>query len=45
LPKYMITTEDVGRAMLQVAKHGASERVLENRALGDLAREYSRAAG
>ena len=41
-PKYMITTEDVGRAMLQVAKHGADKRVLENYELGALSQAYSR---
>lgn len=41
-PKYVITTEDVGRAMLQVAKHGADKRVLENHDLGALSRAYSR---
>jgi uncharacterized protein YbjT (DUF2867 family) len=41
-PKYVITTEDVGRAMLQVAGRGARERVLENRELGELSRAYSR---
>ena len=29
-PKYVTTTERVGRAMLHVAKHGADKRVLEN---------------
>ena len=29
-PKYMTTTEQVGRAMLHVAKHGADKPVLEN---------------
>lgn len=36
-PKYVTTTEEVGRAMLHVAKRGAPKRVLENediRALG-----------
>ena len=28
-PKYVTTTEQVGRAMLKVAKHGAAKRVLE----------------
>lgn len=40
--RYMITTEDVGRSMLQIAKHGAPKRVLENRDLAALSREYSR---
>jgi uncharacterized protein YbjT (DUF2867 family) len=29
-PKYVTTTEQIGRAMLQVAKHGAPKRVLES---------------
>ena len=29
-PGYVTTTEEVGRAMLEVAKHGAAKRVLEN---------------
>ena len=29
-PKYVTTTEQLGRAMLHVAKHGAPKRVLEN---------------
>lgn len=44
-PGYVISTEDVGRAMLQVAKHGAAERVLENQALGALSQAYSRPEG
>ena len=31
LPSYVTTTEQLGRAMLAVAKHGAPRRVLENR--------------
>ena len=30
-PGYVTTTEEVGRAMLEVAKHGAAKRVLESR--------------
>lgn len=30
LPKYVTTTEQVGRAMLRVARNGATKRVLEN---------------
>jgi uncharacterized protein YbjT (DUF2867 family) len=45
LPKYVITTEDVGRSMLQVAKHGAPKRLLENGDLAVLSREYSRPGG
>lgn len=44
-PKYVITTEDVGRSMLQVAKHGAGKRVLENHDLGALSRAYLRPGG
>ena len=29
-PGYVTTTEEVGRAMLEVAKHGAPKRILEN---------------
>jgi hypothetical protein len=29
-PKYVTTTEEVGRAMLEAAKHGAPKPVLEN---------------
>jgi len=28
--KYVTTTEDLGRAMIKIAKHGAPKRVLEN---------------
>jgi hypothetical protein len=30
-PRYVTTTEEVGRAMLEAAKHGAPKPVLENR--------------
>jgi uncharacterized protein YbjT (DUF2867 family) len=30
LPKYVTTKEQVGRAMIKIAKHGAPKRVLEN---------------
>jgi hypothetical protein len=30
LPKYVTTSEQVGRAMLHVIQHGADKRVLEN---------------
>lgn len=36
-PKYMITTEQVGKAMLAVAKRGASKQILENRDLAEIA--------
>jgi hypothetical protein len=29
-PRFVTTTEEVGRAMLEVAKHGAPKRVIEN---------------
>ena len=29
-PRFVTTTEEVGRAMIEVAKHGAPKRVLEN---------------
>jgi uncharacterized protein YbjT (DUF2867 family) len=45
LPRYVITTEDVGRSMIQVARHGAEKQVLENADLAALSREYSRAGG
>ena len=30
-PNYVTTTEQLGRAMIQVAKHGASKHILESR--------------
>jgi uncharacterized protein YbjT (DUF2867 family) len=36
--KYMTTTEELGRAMLQTAKHGAPKRVIENADIASLAR-------
>jgi hypothetical protein len=30
MPKYVTTTEQIGRAMLKVVRHGAAKRVLEN---------------
>jgi len=36
-PNYVTTTEDVGRAMLEVAKHGAPKAILENRDINALA--------
>jgi uncharacterized protein YbjT (DUF2867 family) len=44
-PKYVITTEDVGRSMLEVARHGAPKQALENVDLAALSRAYSRPAG
>jgi len=37
LPQFITTTENVGRAMLQVAKHGGPKRLLENRDINALA--------
>jgi uncharacterized protein YbjT (DUF2867 family) len=37
LPKYVTTTELVGRAMIRVAKVGAPERVIENRDINAIA--------
>lgn len=37
LPKYMTTTEQVGRAMLHVARHGAPKTILENDDINALA--------
>ncbi|QDF07701.1 MULTISPECIES: NAD(P)H-binding protein [Myxococcus] len=36
-PTFVTTTEQLGRAMLAVARQGASKRVLENRDINDLA--------
>jgi len=35
-PKYMTTTEQLGRAMLKVARRGASKRILENSDIRDV---------
>lgn len=35
-PKYMLTNEQLGRAMLKVAKDGAPKRVLESSDIGTL---------
>ena len=35
-PDYVTTTEQLGRAMIQVARHGAPKRVLENRDINAL---------
>jgi len=37
IPGYVTTTEAVGRAMLQVARHGAPKAILENRDINALA--------
>ncbi len=36
LPKYVTTTECVGRAMLNVVRHGAPKRLLENQDINEL---------
>ena len=36
LPKYVTTTEQVGRAMIKIAKMGAPKRVLENQDINNL---------
>jgi hypothetical protein len=36
-PKYVTTTERMGRAMLEVAKRGAQQRVLESSDINELA--------
>jgi uncharacterized protein YbjT (DUF2867 family) len=38
LPKYVTTTECVGRAMIEVARRGAPERVIESRDIGGICR-------
>ena len=35
-PDYVTTTERLGRAMIQVARHGAPKHVLENRDINAL---------
>jgi len=35
-PKYVTTTEQIGRAMLAVARHGAPKRILESEDINDL---------
>jgi uncharacterized protein YbjT (DUF2867 family) len=37
-PSYILTTEEIGRAMIQVAKRGAPKRVLESLDIGNIAR-------
>jgi hypothetical protein len=31
MPNFILTTEEIGRAMLAVARHGAPKRILESR--------------
>ncbi len=35
LPNYMVTTEQMGRAMLNVAKNGSPKRILESKDIRD----------
>jgi uncharacterized protein YbjT (DUF2867 family) len=44
-PKYVITTEQVGRAMIAVARRGAAETLLENRDLAEAAAGTGAGAG
>jgi hypothetical protein len=37
-PKYATTTAQVGRAMIHVAREGASKRVLESRDINEICR-------
>jgi len=41
-PAYVTTTEEVGRAMLAVARHGAPNPVLENRDINEFGAPVSR---
>lgn len=41
-PTLVTTTEDVGKAMIEIAKHGAEKRVLENDDLNAIARGRAR---
>jgi uncharacterized protein YbjT (DUF2867 family) len=36
-PRYLLTTEEIGRAMIQVAKRGAAKNILESWDIGDCA--------
>jgi uncharacterized protein YbjT (DUF2867 family) len=40
-PNQILTTEDIGRAMLQAAKHGAPKKILEPPDIRDLSRAFS----
>jgi uncharacterized protein YbjT (DUF2867 family) len=37
-PRYIVTTEEIGRAMIRVARSGAQRRILESSDIGDCAR-------
>ena len=41
MPKHLTTTEAVGRAMLELVRHGAAQRHLENPAINELAQKYA----
>jgi uncharacterized protein YbjT (DUF2867 family) len=41
LPAYVTTTEAIGRAMLEVARHGTPAKVLESREINLLAQRYT----
>jgi uncharacterized protein YbjT (DUF2867 family) len=40
-PKYVTTTDRIGRAMLEVAKHGAPQKPLESQDINDLALKFT----
>ena len=42
LSKYLTTTEEVGRAMIEIAARGSSQRLLENRDIRALATKPAR---
>jgi len=37
-PRYIVTTEEVGRAMIRVARQGFPKKILESWDIGDCAR-------
>jgi hypothetical protein len=41
LPNYVTTTENVGLAMIRVAKRGAASPLIENRDINELCRKDS----
>jgi hypothetical protein len=45
LPRYVTTTEEMGRAMLSVARHGAPKPLLENGDINEIGRGYRPASG
>jgi uncharacterized protein YbjT (DUF2867 family) len=44
LPRYVTTTEQVGRAMIAVARDGAAKAVLENRDINEVGRDAHRSS-